>query len=81
MDMCFNHNNKLIGKMMMAFGEANGLLAKEQYRSRKQKSAVQHAANKQLVLDILRQYIISAIYCMNDAKSCRIILMVEYLMC
>ena len=41
--------------MMMEFGEANGLLAKEQYGSQKQKSTVQHAANKRLVLDVLRQ--------------------------
>jgi len=54
MDARFNHNNKLIGKMMMEFREANGLLAKEQYESREQKSAVQHAANKRLVLDVLR---------------------------
>ena len=82
MDARFNHNNKLIGKMMTEFGKANDLLTEEQDGSRKQKSAVQHAANKWLVLDVLRQYRIPAIYCANDAKLCydRIILMVGYLM-
>ena len=81
MDCRFNHNNKLIGKKMMEYGENNKLLAKEQYGSRKCKSAIEHALNKRLVLDIIRQNKIPAIYCANDAKSCydRILLMVAYL--
>ena len=65
----------------MEFGEKNGLLAKEQYGSRKEKSAVQHALNKRLVLDNIRLTKTPAVYCANDAKSCydRIILMVAYL--
>ena len=43
MDCRFNHNNKLIGKKMMEYGEKNKLLAKEQYGSRKCKSAIEHA--------------------------------------
>jgi hypothetical protein len=35
MDARFNHNNKLIGKKMMAYGEKHHLLAPEQYGSRK----------------------------------------------
>jgi hypothetical protein len=31
MDARFNHNNKLIGKKMMEYGETHGLLAQEQY--------------------------------------------------
>ena len=81
MDCRFNHNNKLIGKRMMEFGEKHNLLAKEQYGSRKRKSAIQHALNKQLVLDTIRHKKIPAVYCANDAKSCydRIIFMVAYL--
>jgi len=81
MDSRFNHNNKIIGKQMMEFGEKHNLLAEEQYGSRKSKSAIDHALNKRLVLDIIRQTKTPAIYCANDAKSCydRILLMVAYL--
>ena len=81
LDCRFNHNNKYIGKKLMEFGERNNLLAKEQYGSRKGKSAIQHALNKRLVLDNIRLNKIPAIYCANDAKSCydRIIFMVAYL--
>ena len=44
----FNHNNKWVGKEIMKNGEQYGLLAKEQYGSRKKKSAGQHALNKWL---------------------------------
>ena len=81
MDCRFNHNNKLIGKKMMEYGGKKGILAKEQYGSRKHKSAIEHALNKRLVLDIIKQRKIPSIYCANDAKSCydRIIMMVAYL--
>lgn len=81
MDARFNHNNKLIGKKMMEYGERHRLLAPEQYGSRKNKSAIEHATNKRFTLDIIRQSGRSAIYIANDAKSCydRIILMVAYL--
>ena len=81
MDCRFNHNNKYVGKKVMEFGEKNGLLAKEQCGSRKEKSAVQHALNKILVLDNIRLTKTPVVYCANDAKSChdRIILMVAYL--
>lgn len=77
----FNHNNKLIGKKMMEYGEREKMLAPEQFGSRKNLSAIEHATNKRLVLDILRQSKQNAIYIANDAKSCydRIILMVAYL--
>ena len=80
-DARFNHNNKLIGKKMMEFGEKNDLLAKEQFGSRKNKSALEHAINKRLTLDISRQTKSTCIYIANDAKSCydRILLMVAYL--
>ena len=80
-DARFNHNNKLIGKKMMEFAEENGLLAREQFGSRKHKSAIEHAINKRLTLDISRQNKSNCIYIANDAKSCydRILLMVAYL--
>lgn len=81
MDARFNHNNKLIGKNMMEYGERYNLLAPEQYGSRKNKSAIDHATNKRVTMDILRQSKTPAIYIANDAKSCydRIILLVAYL--
>ena len=51
----FNQNNKLLGKMMMEYEEKNNLLAEEQYGSRKEKSAIEHAVNKRLIIDIARQ--------------------------
>ena len=81
MEACFNHNNKLIGKTMMASGEEHGLLAPEQYGSRKHKSAGTHALNKVLTLNISRQTKTPLIIIANDARSCynRIILMATYL--
>ena len=76
-----SQNNKLLGKMMMEYGEKNNLLAEEQYGSRKEKSAIEHAINKRLIIDITRQTRTDAIYIANDAKSCydRILLVVAYL--
>jgi hypothetical protein len=37
MDACFHNGNKLIGKKMMEYGEKHGLLAPEQFGSRKAK--------------------------------------------
>ena len=80
--MCarFNHNNKLIGKKMMEYGERNGTLAEEQYGSRKAKSAIEHALNKRLIIDVARQNKKECVYIANDAKSCydRILMMVAY---
>ena len=55
MEARFNQNNKLIGKKMMEFGEKKGFLAREQFGSRKSKSAIEHALNKRLTIDIARQ--------------------------
>ena len=81
MDVRFNHANKLVGKMIMEQGEHYGLLSNEQFGSRKAKSALEHALNKRLILDLARQKKCNAIYLTNDAKSCydRILLMVAYM--
>jgi len=77
----FNHNNKLIGKAIMQYGEKKGILAPEQYGSMKDHSAIEHVINKRLTIDIARQAKISAIYIANNATSCynRILLMMTYL--
>ena len=66
---------------MMQHGEKHGYLSQEQFGSRKEKSAVEHAFNKRLTIDRARQTKTPAVYIANDAKSCydRILLMVAYL--
>jgi hypothetical protein len=66
----FNHNNKRLGRTMMAHAEANNWLAPEQYGSRKQVSAIDHCLNKRLSFDIIRQGKHSAALCVNDMKGC-----------
>jgi hypothetical protein len=55
MEPDYNFFNKLIGKWVMANAEQSGSIATEQFGSRKQKSSIQHAINKQLASDCLRQ--------------------------
>ena len=80
MEARFNQNNKLIGRKMMEHGERSGFLAREQFGSRPAKSAIVHALNKRLTIDIARQSKTPAIYIANDAKACydRILPMVSY---
>ena len=66
----FNHNNKIIGRKAMQWAEEKGKLASEQYGSRRNLSAAQHALNKQLLLDILRVQRRPGVIIANDAKSC-----------
>ena len=81
MDAQFNHNNKHLGKTMMKNGEDHSLLATEQYGSRKHKSAVEHALNKVLTIDLSRVKKEDIVFIANDAVSCydRILLMAAYL--
>ena len=80
MHAIFNHNNKAVGRKMMQLGEKYDSLAIEQYGSRKHKSAVDHALNKVLTLDISRQRREALIFTANDAVSCydRIVLLAAY---
>ena len=66
----FNHNNKIIGRIAMRWAEEEGLLAAEQYGSRRNLSAELHALNKRLLLDILRIQRRPGVIIANDAKSC-----------
>ena len=66
----YNHNNKILGRIAMKKAEEKGLLAPEQYGSRKKLSAEKHALNKRLLLDILRMEKRPGVLCANDAKSC-----------
>jgi hypothetical protein len=42
----FNFNNKRWGRILMWYAEAHGLLADEQYGSRKRLAAIDHCLNK-----------------------------------
>jgi hypothetical protein len=55
MEADFNFLNKLIGRRIMANAEAAQSIAPEQFGSRKKKSSIMHALNKQLTIDILQQ--------------------------
>ena len=66
----FNMNNKYLGRDMMKCAEKGKMLAKEQYGSRKRKTAILHALNKRLTFDILRQQKKGAGICSCDLKSC-----------
>ena len=66
----FNHNNKILGRTTMHHAEKHQLLAKEQYGSRRSKSAIEHAFHKRLTYDIMRQSCINGALCSNDAMSC-----------
>lgn len=81
MEPCFNHYNGLLARRFMARAEKHQLIAKEQFGSRKNHSAIIHATNKVLTFDYMRALRRPGIICANDAKGCydRIILVVAFL--
>jgi hypothetical protein len=66
----WNYMNKLIGKRIMQQAEKATTIAPEQYGSRKQKSAILHATNKQLLFDIIRQKKSNVMLLILDATAC-----------
>ncbi len=70
MEPDFNYVNKIFGRRLMRNAEKFGMVAPEQFGSRKKKSAILHAVNKQLTDDILRQEHRTFILVLLDAKSC-----------
>ena len=66
----FNFNNKYLGKTTLFQAEKYNAIAKEQYGSRKGKSAIDHALHKRLTYDIMRSFKRPGALCSNDAKSC-----------
>ena len=65
-----NANFKILARKAMAAGERNGLLAKEQYGSRKDLSAQALTLTKRLIFDISRQQRLPVALCANDARQC-----------
>jgi Reverse transcriptase (RNA-dependent DNA polymerase) len=65
-----NFGNKIIGKRVMAMAEKAGTIAPEQFGSRKKKSSIIHAVNKQITTDILRQDRKDFCMIILDAKQC-----------
>jgi hypothetical protein len=61
---------KHVGREMMKNAEAAGLLAPEQYGSRKWQRAIDLAVDKVLTNDVLCQLKRPGAICSNDAKSC-----------
>ena len=70
MEPDFNFMNKWMGKITMANAEAANSIAPEQFGSRKNKSAIQHAFNKALCFDTLRTMKEDSALTVLDAKSC-----------
>ena len=70
MEPDFNFINKLIGKRVMATAEKANSIANEQFGSRKAKSSILHAVNKQITTDILRQTKQDFCLIILDAKAC-----------
>ena len=66
----FNIMNKYIGQSMMSYAEKSGLIARVQYGGRKRHAANDHALNKRLIFDILRQKRKRGAICSCDLKSC-----------
>ena len=66
----FNQNNKRFGRAVMYNAEDLCLLAKEQYGSRKRKSAIDHCLNRRLTFDMARLRKRPLAVCSNDAKAC-----------
>ena len=66
----YNFCNKKLGREAIQHAELNSLIAPEQYGSRKGKSAIEHALNKRLSYDLIRQRRRPGALCSNDAKSC-----------
>ena len=69
-EVCFNDQNKQIGRAMMYHTEDMAMLAPEQFGSRKRLSAIEHCVNKRLTFDLWRQKKRPGALCANDAKSC-----------
>jgi Reverse transcriptase (RNA-dependent DNA polymerase) len=71
----------VIGRRIMANAEAAQSIAQEQFGSRKEKSSILHAINKQLTVDILRQDKRDFALITLDAKGCydRIVQPIAYL--
>ena len=63
-----NYNLKHIARAAMAYGESMGIIANEQYGSRKDHSSETQALNKRLTFDDFERH--RGVLCVNDAKSC-----------
>jgi hypothetical protein len=66
----FNYLYKYIGRHMMKDSKAYAQLAWEQYGSHDGNNDFDQALNKVLSFDLIRQTLMDAAMCSNDAKSC-----------
>ena len=65
-----NFNDGRLGRDMMNHAERHGMIAREQYGSRKGHTSIDHAVNKRLSYDLMRMFRTPGALCSNDAKSC-----------
>ena len=70
LDSGFNFNNKLMARDMSVHAQRDGLIAKEQYGSRKHKECSDQSLNKVLTTDLWRITKTTGIICSTDLKSC-----------
>ena len=70
LEASFNFTNKVISRKVARKAEAQKGFAEEQFGSRKSHRAIDHALNKRITLDLLRQNKIPGVLCPNDLKSC-----------
>ena len=77
----FNFNNKVLESSTIYHAERHPLLPEEQYGSRPNKCAIDHALRKRLTYAILRQLRQPGTLCSNDAKACynRVIHSIAYM--
>ena len=69
MDVHFNHANKLIGIKILEYGEQHGLLSNEQFGSRRNKSASEHADFVDKLIQGYRDTLISKWSCVSSSDS------------
>ena len=83
LDSLFNHNNKNLGRQLMANAEHHHLVAREQYGSRKKHECIDQSLNKILTTDYWRTMHYTGAICSTDLKSCydRIVHSVATLCC
>jgi hypothetical protein len=70
LDASFNFTNKFVSRKVARNAEAHQAFAMEQFGSRKDHRAIDHALNKRLSLDLLRQQRVAGVLCPNDLKGC-----------
>ena len=70
LEASFNFTSKTLSRKVAAQAELQNGFAEEQFGSRKDHRAIDHALNKRVTLDLLRQFKMPGVLRPNDLKSC-----------